>query len=199
MTGERMVAALLALLMTGGSGLTLTVEAQPMAAAPPQPEPGVPMTAPEQSDGATPPRVSYVNGEVSFWRQGGSDWASAQLNTPLAPGDVLYTGPGGAVEIQIGRAAFVRAGNDTQIGLDNQEPDFLQFRVTAGHAAIDARQFPQGSAIEVDTPQAAFNKPGPPPHADHPKRVEQPNRPPHGGQPNHPAQGEKQGDKTKER
>jgi hypothetical protein len=57
----------------------------------------------------TPPRVSYLNGQVSFWRPGADDWAPAKLNTPLAPGDVLYAGPDGNVEIQVGPRAFVRA------------------------------------------------------------------------------------------
>jgi hypothetical protein len=153
MRRDRIVAALLALTMLSGPGLAPTVAAQPVTAVPPQPG-GMP--TPEESGGATPPRVSYLNGEVSFWRQGASDWTPAQLNTPLAPGDVLYTGQGGTVEIQTGRAAFVRAGNDTQIGLDNQEPDFLQFRVTGGHAGIDLRQVLPGATVEVDTPQAAF-------------------------------------------
>src|SRR5215510_2050869 len=124
---KRIVAAFLVLITMSGPGFARMVGAQSMAAVPPQP-PGMP--TPEESADATPPRLSYVNGEVSFWRQGASDWAPAQLNTPLALGDVLYTGSGGAVEIQIGRAAFVRAGNDTQIGFDNQEPDLVQFRVT---------------------------------------------------------------------
>ena len=62
---------------------------------------------------ATPPRVSYVHGEVSFWRPGAADWAPAALNMPLAPGDVLYAGPAGNVEIQIGP----RAGEPVSVTL----------------------------------------------------------------------------------
>jgi len=112
--------------------------------------------APEPSSEVTPTRVSYLYGQVSFWRPGAQEWAEAKANTPLAPGDVLYTGPDGNVELQIGPRAFVRAGNGTQIGLDNEEPDYVQFRVTAGHAALDVREIPAGHAIEVDTPNAAF-------------------------------------------
>src|SRR2546430_17053503 len=92
--------------------------------------------APEQSGEITPTRVSYTYGEVSFWRPGAQEWAEAKVNTPLAPGDVLYTGQGGNVEVQSGPRAFVRAGNGTQLGLDNQEPDFVQFRVTSCPAAL---------------------------------------------------------------
>ncbi|HXJ82258.1 MAG TPA: DUF6600 domain-containing protein [Candidatus Methylomirabilis sp.] len=153
MRETRIVVVVLALISVCWLGFTPTVEAQPVAAVPPPPTAA---PARDESGGSTPPRMSYVNGEVSFWRQGASDWTPAQLNIPLAPGDVLYTSEGGAVEIQIGRAAFVRAGNDTQIGLDNQENDFLQFRVTGGHAGIDLRQVPPGGTVEIDTPQAAF-------------------------------------------
>ncbi len=44
---------------------------------------------PSGSIGRTPPRISLLEGEVSFWRPGAEDWAPAQLNTPLAPGDEL--------------------------------------------------------------------------------------------------------------
>ena len=56
-----------------------------------------PPSAPGQPAEATPARVSYINGEVSFWRPGAEEWAEARVNTPLAPGDVLYSGPGGNV------------------------------------------------------------------------------------------------------
>ena len=45
-------------------------------------------------------RISYLDGEVSFWRPGRAEWAPAKLNTPLAPGDVLFTGEAGTVELQ---------------------------------------------------------------------------------------------------
>ena len=104
----------------------------------------------------TPSRVSYLDGDASFWRPGAQDWAPAKLNTALAPGDVLYTAQKGNVEIQIGPRAFVRAAERTQIGLDNQEPDFVQLRVTAGYVALDLRELPAGQTVEVDTPNAAF-------------------------------------------
>src|SRR2546426_8536073 len=125
----------------------------PAPVAPPAPDDA---QAPAQATEVTPPRVSYIHGEVSFWRPGAEDWTPAMVNTPLAPGDVLYTGPGGNVELQVGPRAFVRAAENTQLGLDNHEPDFLQLRVTDGHAALDLREAPPGSTVELDTPNAAF-------------------------------------------
>ena len=129
-------------------------QSPPPAPAPPPNPAGAP--APRQAPEVTPPRVSYIHGEVSFWRPGAEEWTPAKLNTPLAPGDVLYTGPGGNVELQIGPRGFLRAAESTQLGLDNHEPDFLQFRVTGGYAALDLREVPTGHTLELDTPNAAF-------------------------------------------
>ncbi len=153
MRAHRIVAALMALVMTSGSGFVGLASAQPVAAVPPAPQ-GVPF--PNDAVDTMPPRLSYLDGEVSFWRPGATDWAGAQLNTPLAPGDALYTGQQASLEIQIGQASFVRANAGTQIGLDNQDANFIQFHVTGGQAAIDLRQLAAGSTVEVDTPTAAF-------------------------------------------
>jgi hypothetical protein len=109
-----------------------------------------------ESIGATPPRLAYAQGPVSFWRPGASDWAPAQVNTPLVPGDELFTGHEGLLELQIGGRAYVRAWGDTQVGLANQEPDFLQLKLTTGHATLDLRTIEPGRSVEVDTPHAAF-------------------------------------------
>ena len=105
---------------------------------------------------STPPRLSYSVGEVSFWRPGAQDWSPAQVNTPLAPGDELYTGDRATLELQVGSRAFVRAWGDTQLGVVNQDPDFLQLKVTSGRVGIDLRSLDPGTTVEVDTPQAAL-------------------------------------------
>jgi hypothetical protein len=104
----------------------------------------------------TPPRLSYTDGTVSFWRQGADDWSTAQINTPLAPGDELYTASPATLEIQIGSRAFVRTWANTQLGLVNQDPDYLQFKVTTGYASFDLRTIEPGTTVEVATPNAAL-------------------------------------------
>jgi len=156
---RRIFAGLLALLLTLGAAPTGWAGSSNPPAPPGAPAPAAPETAPEAAADAqepTPPRVSYIHGEVSFWRPGAADWAPAALNMPLAPGDVLYAGPAGNVEIQIGPRAFARAAYGAQIGLDNQEPDFIQLRVTSGYAALDLREVAPGHTVELDTPGAAF-------------------------------------------
>jgi len=132
-------------------GLVLLVQLATPAAAPAAAAP----TA-DDAIGRMPPRLSYVDGEASFWRPGAADWAPAQVNTALAPGDETYTGNRGNLELQVGARAFVRAWGDTQLGLVNQEADFLQLKVTAGHASLDLRTVEPGRTIEIDTPVAAF-------------------------------------------
>ena len=110
----------------------------------------------------TPARLSYVDGDVSFWRPGAEDWAKATLNTALQPGDALHVGQGGNAEIQIGPRAFVRATANTQIGLDNHDDDYVQLRVTSGQAALDLRELTAGQTVELSTPNAAItvDRPG---------------------------------------
>src|SRR5690242_19715695 len=116
----------------------------------------------QESGGPTPPRLSFLDGEVSFWRPGAEDWAPAKTNMPLAPGDNLYTGDNANVELQLAPRALVRGGAGTQIGLESLESGYVQLKVTAGHLALDLRERNLGETIEVDTPQGAItiDKPG---------------------------------------
>lgn len=112
--------------------------------------------------GATPLRLSYVEGNVSFQRPGVADWTPARINAPLAVGDALYVASGANLEIQAGQRAFIRAGGQTYLSLGNQEPDFVQFRVTGGRISADLRSLPPGETLEFDAPNAVFtvNDPG---------------------------------------
>ena len=91
----------------------------------------------ESDQGYTPPRLSYLEGEVSFWRPGAEDWVSARLNTPLAAGDGLYAGRNAIAELQLGSRSFVRVAENTQLTLIAQKLGFLQFRLTGGRVAFD--------------------------------------------------------------
>jgi hypothetical protein len=104
----------------------------------------------------TPPRLSFIDGEVSFFRPGAQDWAPASVNTPLAAGDELYAAEGANLEVQIGPRAYLRAGEETQLALSTLEPDFLQLRVTDGHVSLDLRSVKASQTFEIDTPNAAF-------------------------------------------
>lgn len=117
---------------------------------------GLPALAQEngQKAAASPLRLSYVEGDISFSRLGAEDWVEAQINTPLAAGDALYVGRDGNLELQMGSRAFVRADDDTQLTLVNQTADFVQFKITSGRVSFDLRTLPTGFSVEVDTPNA---------------------------------------------
>ncbi|MDR3629710.1 MAG: hypothetical protein P4L42_05175, partial [Desulfocapsaceae bacterium] len=106
--------------------------------------------------GETPPRLSFADGQVSFWRPGSPDWIEAQVNMPLATGDQLYVGESGNLEVQTDGGSFVRAGRNSQIGLGNLDQNYTQFRVTAGAVSLDIRSLDSGKTVEVDAPNAAF-------------------------------------------
>src|SRR5215472_13615753 len=76
-------------------------------------------------------RLGFLEGDVLFWRPGAGDWEAAQLNIPLAAGDALAT-RAGKLELQIGARSFIRAGDNTQLRLKSNEPDFLQMDISAG-------------------------------------------------------------------
>jgi hypothetical protein len=104
----------------------------------------------------TPPRLGSIDGEVSFLREDAEDWTPARVNTPLAAGDQLYTGEDANLELQIGARSFVRAGEETRLGLASLEPDFLQLRVTEGRVSLDLRSRKPSQSFEIATPHAAF-------------------------------------------
>ncbi|HEY6898385.1 MAG TPA: DUF6600 domain-containing protein [Rhodocyclaceae bacterium] len=110
----------------------------------------------EPDTGPTPVRLSLTEGQVSFWRPGAEDWSAAALNTPLASGDALYAGDHANLELQIGRRAYVRAGERTQLSLLDQDRGRLQFRIADGQVSFDLRTLPTGLSVEVDTPNSAF-------------------------------------------
>ncbi len=112
--------------------------------------------AEENTIGRTPPRLSYTDGQVSFWRPGAEQWVEARINTALAPGDQLFISGVGGFELQIGAKAFVRGGADALIELETREPDFLRFKVSSGQAGFDLRALAPGRTLEVNTPHGAF-------------------------------------------
>lgn len=127
-------------------------------AAPQSPDPARALTGDEQALGfeRTPPRLSLTDGAISFFRAGSEEWTPAEINTPLAPGDLLYADQGSNFELQVGPHAFVRGGEKAELGLTTLEPDFIQLRITAGTVALDLRGLSPGQTFELDTPNAAF-------------------------------------------
>ncbi|HEY7518795.1 MAG TPA: DUF6600 domain-containing protein [Methylomirabilota bacterium] len=116
---------------------------------------GVPAAA-DEPDTITPPRLSYLDGSVSFWRLGAEQWTAAPLNTALAPGDRIHTGRRGTAELQVGSRAFVRAWGDTELTVVDQAADYLQLKIEDGHVVVDLRTVEPGGIIHLETPGGLF-------------------------------------------
>jgi hypothetical protein len=104
----------------------------------------------------TPPRLSFIDGEVSYWRQGADEWARAQINLALAEGDALYTDREANFEVQFASRSFVRVDENSQLSLVEQEEHRIQFKLTNGRASFDMRSMAVGDTVEVSTPNAVF-------------------------------------------
>ncbi len=104
----------------------------------------------------TPPRLSFIDGQVSHWRQGAEDWVGARRNLPLAEGDALYAGADANFEVQFDSRSFVRADEDTELSLMNHEEHYIQFKLTRGLVSFDIRSLAVGDSVEVGTPDAVF-------------------------------------------
>lgn len=109
-----------------------------------------PGTAPETF---APARLGVAEGQVSFWRAGAEGWVPARLNTALAVGDMIYSGDGGTVEVQIGSRDFVRLTTDTRLTVVAQEAGLLRMRVESGTASLDLRSG-ETRLVEIDTAAA---------------------------------------------
>jgi hypothetical protein len=104
----------------------------------------------------TPPRLSYIDGKVSYWRPGAEEWADVRLNLALSEGDELYTGKGANLEVQFDSRSFARADENTLLSLVNQDEHYIQFKVASGLVSFDIRSIAVGDTVEVDTPDAVF-------------------------------------------
>jgi len=106
----------------------------------------------------TPLRLSYINGSVSFWRNGAEDWAEARINTPLVRGDALYAGHNSELELQADSRSFIRAADDAQITVIDKTEDYMQLKVVSGRISLDMRSLPAANySIELDTPNSVIN------------------------------------------
>ncbi|MBI3448624.1 MAG: FecR domain-containing protein [Acidobacteria bacterium] len=121
------------------------------------PDPHAPPEKPERIV-----RASFVEGDASYQRGDADDWNDLGANTPLMTGDSVYTAKEARAEISLGRGNFARLANDTQIDLVSLTSDVTQIGVSSGHMYLQVGSSPQGSTIEIDTPNAtaAITAPG---------------------------------------
>ena len=99
-------------------------------------------------------RISYLEGDVSTQRLPDVDWSAASVNLPLEPGDRIYTGRNGRVEIEFDDDSVLRLAENTDIEILALDDRIIQVRMLLGRATLTVAS---GVAFEINTPAAAFN------------------------------------------
>lgn len=111
-------------------------------------------------DLAAPPdlrvaRLSYLEGQATFQRDGDEEWMEATPNTALFEGNKIYASPGSRVEVQMEDNVVIRLSADSFLHLEQMNPARTRIRIVQGSVAIHARQVSYGRPwIEIHTPYA---------------------------------------------
>ena len=99
-------------------------------------------------------RVSLVKGEVTLSRDGGNEWETAQLNTPLVEGDTLATGRDSRLEIQADSRNFIRVGENSVLKVVALRDEGIALSLSEGTATVVLSRFDRTKEyFEVDAPK----------------------------------------------
>jgi len=84
--------------------------------------------------------VNYVKGATTV-----------KAATTVAPGKIVSTGPGGAVELLLNPGSYLRMGENSQVVLDKVELYDIAVRILAGSAIIESNGFTKEIPLVVST------------------------------------------------
>ncbi|MGA9630035.1 MAG: FecR family protein, partial [Candidatus Acidiferrales bacterium] len=117
----------------------------------------------QQPDNAGPApgvaRLSVIQGNVSTQRGDNGEWVAATVNTPVAVGDRVSTGPDGRAEIQLDSANVLRLSSNTTVKVANITRENIQVQVGQGLVTYAVVR-PGEANAEIDTPNAAVHPDG---------------------------------------
>ena len=136
--------------------------AQDSQSAPPPPTSSIqPVSDPQPdqpaSDAAQPgvARVSFIRGDVSTQRGDTGDWSAATLNTPVAVGDRISTGPQSRAELQLDYANLLRLSGGATAKIANLNRTQIQMQVGQGLVTYTLLKGGE-AAVEIDTPNVGI-------------------------------------------
>ena len=98
-------------------------------------------------------RISLIDGNVGYQRIPDEEWSAVSVNMPLEPGDRIYTGRNGRVEIEFEEGSVLRLAENTDIEVLTLDEDYVQIRMLLGIASITVEK---NVVFEFATPAAAF-------------------------------------------
>ncbi len=90
------------------------------------------------ADNYYPPRVSYIEGGVSYESAGDVDWTTATLNLPIFRGDRLFAKPGAKTELEFGLNSFLRMDENTDVVFTHLSEKAASINLTLGSIIIRA-------------------------------------------------------------
>ncbi|MDP9169758.1 MAG: FecR family protein [Acidobacteriota bacterium] len=102
-----------------------------MAAAVSAQDPGA-QQAPPDEPGRPVARLSVLSGDASVRRGDSGEWVAAALNAPLMAGDSISVAAGGAAELQLDYANFVRIAGDSEVRISDLENGHYQIQLAKG-------------------------------------------------------------------
>ena len=100
-------------------------------------------------------RVSLTHGDVTMQRGDSGDWVNARVNTPVAAGDKVATGPDSRAEIQLDSANVLRLADNANAKVSDLTRDRMQVQVGLGLADFSQLRGTDAN-IEIDTPNVAI-------------------------------------------
>ena len=99
-------------------------------------------------------RISLTNGDVTTKRGDSGDWVAATVNTPLVEGDLVETGPGARVEIQLDYSNLIRLDGSSTLELADLGDRRFRVRLLDGRATYS--ELRDGEAdVDIETPFVA--------------------------------------------
>ena len=101
-------------------------------------------------------RVSFIHGDVSSQRGDNGEWVAATLNTPIAAGDRVSTGPKSRAELQLDWADILRMSDDATANVATLNRTRIQVQVGQGLVTYSVLEGSKADS-EIDTPNMAVH------------------------------------------
>ncbi len=100
-------------------------------------------------------RLAALQGEAWVFEPEQGEWVAALLNRPITGGDLITTGEGASLELQIGSTTLL-LGSQTEFEALRLDDERLQFRLQRGQLALLVRSPDVAAELEVLHPEARF-------------------------------------------
>jgi hypothetical protein len=108
------------------------------------------------ADDTDPPtrvgRIALLQGTVSFHPSPDDQWASAELNYPIAQSTAVWADAGGEAELEIGEAR-IKLASDTELDVVQLDDQNVILSVPQGRVDISLHRMTDGERYDIQTPR----------------------------------------------